>query len=162
MASEGDEEVEGPVGGHNARTEEANARLRWSLIISQQETELWKEQAEKTRTEHISFKSNAKGVQIELEYTQGRLDQAQSRLKQHEELVSKFRAEIESKDKLLKGQTNPGSHTENMSNSEALRSEFNSSQTELDRMRDEHRHQAMARLAEELRAEIERKEKSQK
>ncbi|RXW25672.1 hypothetical protein EST38_g192 [Candolleomyces aberdarensis] len=99
---EGDEEVEGPFGGHNAGTEAANARLRWSLIISQQETKLWREQAEKTRTEYISFKSNAEGVQIELEYTQGRLDQAQSRLKQHEELVEELRAEIEHKEKSRK------------------------------------------------------------
>ncbi|KAJ2935095.1 hypothetical protein H1R20_g2039, partial [Candolleomyces eurysporus] len=137
---ERDEEVEGPVGSHNAGTKSdsaAKARLRLSLMMSQQETKLWKEQAEKTFTDYISFKSNAKVVQIELEYTQVKLDQAQNQLKQQEELVRKLRVEIESKDKLLE-------HTE------ALRSQ------------DDHRHQARARLVEELRAAIEHKERLRK
>jgi hypothetical protein len=63
---------------------------------SQEEAKLWKEYAEKTQLEYISFKSNSsdRALLAELESTRRELDHARSELGEQGELVANLMAEI--------------------------------------------------------------------
>ncbi|RXW13257.1 hypothetical protein EST38_g12597 [Candolleomyces aberdarensis] len=130
-------------------SDEAIIALRMSLMESEQNAKLWKEQAEERRTEYIQSKSNARLLQIELDSTQKELARVQEECKGQGDLITELRKEIESKslERLTEDTIPKGTRCK--CSAEALETELKSTQEELTRVKNEY--EAQRRLVDELR-----------
>ncbi|KAJ2935096.1 hypothetical protein H1R20_g2038, partial [Candolleomyces eurysporus] len=130
--------------GWDGLSDKAIIALRRSLMESEQKANLWKEQAEETRTEYIQCKSNARVLQIELDSTQKKLARFQEECKRQGHLIEELKKEIarKSSERLTEDPWHKY-------NAEALETELKSTQEELTQIKKEYSKQR--RLVDELR-----------
>ncbi|RXW24342.1 hypothetical protein EST38_g1509 [Candolleomyces aberdarensis] len=121
--------------------------LRRSLMESEQKANLWKEQADETRTEYIQCKSNARILQIELDSTQKELARVLEDCKRQGHLIRDLRKEIEMKNSERLAEDTVSKDTGYKCSTEALETELKSTREELTRIKDEYEKQR--RLFEE-------------
>ncbi|KAJ2926516.1 hypothetical protein H1R20_g10574, partial [Candolleomyces eurysporus] len=142
-------------------SDEAIIALRRSLMESEQKANLWKEQADETRTEYIQCKSNARVLQIELDSTQKELARVQEDCKRQGHLIRDLRKEIEMKNSELErlAEDTVSKNTGHKRSTEALGTELRSTQ-ELTRIKHEYGKQRMffEELIEEKKGEIDREQ----
>ncbi|RXW13256.1 hypothetical protein EST38_g12596 [Candolleomyces aberdarensis] len=133
------------VAGWDGLSDKAIIALRRSLMESEQKANLWKEQADETRTEYIQCKSNARVLQVELDSTQKKLARVQEECKMQGHLIEELRREIARKNSERSMAEDPG----HKYNAKALKTELKSTQEELTQIKEEYGKQR--RLVDELR-----------